>query len=68
MNSSSGNNSSSPASGNTGGDYPTLVTGPEYTTYTRNLSDDSRYVYQGKDSNGDMTWVDYGPKSAQQNR
>lgn len=66
MNSSSGKQSSS-TSGNTGGGYPELVTGPQYTTFTKNLSDSSRYAYQGKDSNGEMTWVDYGPKSAQKN-
>jgi hypothetical protein len=63
----SGNNSgrggSSNGSGGGGGRYsePQIVTGHQYHMYSQGSGGD-RYVYIGKDDDGEPEFLDYGPK------
>ena len=63
MDSSSGNGTSTNT--DSGSDNPKLVYGDQYIMYTKNMSDSTRYAYQGKDSDGQRMWLDYGPKDSQ---
>ena len=55
----SGRKSGGGSSGQSRNAQPTLVTGYQYHQYAQNSD---RYVYIGKDEDGEPEFLDYGPK------
>ena len=58
-----GSSSSGNGGGGGGGSYsePQIVTGHQYHMYSQGSGGD-RYVYIGKDDDGEPEFLDYGPK------